>query len=263
MPPELPDFGIAVYNVYKLFAAGVPILAGTDAPNPGTMHGASVHRELQHLVAAGLTPVQALNAATARTADVFGLADRGRVKAGLKADLLLVDGQPDREISDTQRIAAVWHNGVRVDLDGYIGSAHEKAGLAMLRAQTEKVIAAVAALIPVTIRREEDDEILGHLLREGDGWRPVTVFRAPLALATSRQEAEDIVRRDGLTSLSEPWWVEDGGEWREARLQEVRPDRLRIRWADPMIDQAAHGHWIDTVAGRVRRFSDRGTSGSL
>jgi hypothetical protein len=263
MPPELPDFGIAVYNVYKLCVAGVPILAGTDAPNPGTMHGASVHRELQHLVAAGLTPVQALNAATARTADVFGLADRGRLKAGLKADLLLVDGRPDGEISDTQWIAGVWHNGMRVDLDGYIGSADEKAGLAMLRVQTDKVIAAVSTMIPITIRREEDDEILGHLLREGDDWRPVTVFRAPLAPATSREEAEDIVRRDGLASLSEPWWVEDGDEWREARLQEVRPDRVRIRWTDPMIDQPAHGHWIDTAAGRVRRFSDLGTSGSL
>src|SRR5690606_6015610 len=56
-----------------LHAAGVTLLAGTDAGNPGTTHGASLHGELKLLVRAGLSPAEALNAATTATADAFGL----------------------------------------------------------------------------------------------------------------------------------------------------------------------------------------------
>src|ERR1019366_9302744 len=63
--------------VRQLKAAGVPILAGTDAPNPGTAHGASMHRELELLVKSGLTPPEALAAATSVPAKQFGLEDRG------------------------------------------------------------------------------------------------------------------------------------------------------------------------------------------
>jgi len=84
-------FQNALDAVRQLSRAGVPILAGTDAPNPGTAHGASLHRELELLVSAGLTPTQALAAATSVPARIFGLKDRGRIAPGLRADLLLVD----------------------------------------------------------------------------------------------------------------------------------------------------------------------------
>ncbi|HEY3467401.1 MAG TPA: amidohydrolase family protein [Amycolatopsis sp.] len=253
LPPELPDFAAAARNVGLLYEAGVTVLAGTDAPNPGIVHGASVHRELQRLVAAGLTPVEALAAATARTAEVFGLADRGRVLPGLRADLLLVDGSPDVDVAETQRIAAVWKDGVRADVDGYVGSAAERAGLEALRAQTEKVIAAVREMLPVTVRRDEDGEVLGHLRREGTGWQPVTVFGGVLAGPSSREEAEEVLRRDGLASLGEVWWVHSGAEFREARIQEARPDRIRIRWADPLVEQSPQGEWIDPRVVRIQR----------
>ncbi|WP_410574682.1 amidohydrolase family protein [Amycolatopsis sp. cmx-4-61] len=143
LPPQLPDFAAARVNARLLHGAGVPVLAGTDAPNPGTVPGASLHRELGHLVAAGCSPSAALTAATARTADVFGLADRGRIRPGLRADLVLVPGRPDEDIAATRQVTAVWKQGVRADLASYVGSADEQAGLAALRAQTEKVIAAV------------------------------------------------------------------------------------------------------------------------
>ncbi|MFF1614406.1 amidohydrolase family protein [Amycolatopsis sp. NPDC058278] len=143
LPPQLPDFAAARVNTRLLHAAGVPVLAGTDAPNPGTVHGASLHRELGYLVGAGLPPSAALAAATARPARVFGLADRGRIRPGLRADLVLVDGRPDEDITATQRLTAVWKQGVRADPAGYVGSADEQTGLDALRAQTEKVIAAV------------------------------------------------------------------------------------------------------------------------
>jgi imidazolonepropionase-like amidohydrolase len=101
-------------SVAAMHAAGVPILAGTDAPNPGTAHGVSLHQELALLVSAGLTPTEALASATSIPARIFGLPDRGRIQAGLRADLLLVDGDPTRTIADTRRIAAIWKGGVLV-----------------------------------------------------------------------------------------------------------------------------------------------------
>ena len=87
-----------------LMSAGVPILAGTDAPNPGTAHGVSLHRELELLVKAGLKPTKALAAATSTPARVFGLADRGRIAPGLRADLLLVIGDPTVDIKASRNI---------------------------------------------------------------------------------------------------------------------------------------------------------------
>jgi imidazolonepropionase-like amidohydrolase len=101
-------------TVASLKAAGVPILVGTDAPNPGTAHGVSLHRELELLVSAGLTPAEALAAATSVPARLFGLLDRGRIAPGLRADVVLVRGEPDRDILATRAIVRVWRNGAVV-----------------------------------------------------------------------------------------------------------------------------------------------------
>lgn len=98
--------------------AGVRLLAGTDAADVGvlgTAHGASLHAELAQLVDAGLTPVEALIAATSTPADCFGLTDRGRVREGLQADLVLIDGDPTTNITDSLSIAKVWRRGSLLD----------------------------------------------------------------------------------------------------------------------------------------------------
>jgi imidazolonepropionase-like amidohydrolase len=116
LPRRLPSLSLdhARAAVRVLAAAGVPLLAGTDAGNPGTAHGASIHRELELLVSAGLTPIEALRAATSTPARVFRLLDRGRLAPGLRADLVLVDGDPSRDITATRAIVQVWRNGVMV-----------------------------------------------------------------------------------------------------------------------------------------------------
>ena len=109
------DSTLAIDNVRRLHAAGIPILAGTDAGNPGTTHGASLHGELELLVQAGLSPEQALRAATSLPAEVFGMADRGKIEVGRRADLVLVDGDPSQDIRTCRAIKSVWKNGFAVD----------------------------------------------------------------------------------------------------------------------------------------------------
>lgn len=98
----------------QLARADVAILAGTDAPAPGSTYGASVHGELALMVRVGMTPVQALAAATSIPARTFRLSDRGYVRPRLRADIVLLDGDPTSDILATRRIAAVWKRGVPV-----------------------------------------------------------------------------------------------------------------------------------------------------
>lgn len=102
-----------VETMHELLQAKVPILAGTDAPNSGTWYGVSLHRELELLVQTGLNPVEALSAATSVPAQVFGLKDRGRIAPGMRADLLLVAGDPTRDIVATHSILRVYKLGSR------------------------------------------------------------------------------------------------------------------------------------------------------
>ena len=103
-------------NVIDLHKAGVTILVGTDVSVPvpslgGLAHGVSVHHEMQFLVQAGFTPIEALRSATSEIAKVFGLTDRGRIFEGARADLLLVDGDPTKNMSNSLSIESVWLNG--------------------------------------------------------------------------------------------------------------------------------------------------------
>lgn len=125
----------AIEAVRLLHDAGVPILAGTDAPNPGTAHGSSMHREMELLVRAGLTPLAALAAATSVPATVFKLTDRGRIAPGMRADLVLVEGDPTADIKATRAITGVWKRGVRVERQT-APAAMAAPGAATLPAQT-------------------------------------------------------------------------------------------------------------------------------
>jgi imidazolonepropionase-like amidohydrolase len=78
-----------------------------------------VHGELELLAGAGLTPVQALVAATSAAARAFKLVDRGRVAVGMRGDLVLVDGDPTRDVLATRTIVGVWKRGVRVERARY------------------------------------------------------------------------------------------------------------------------------------------------
>jgi imidazolonepropionase-like amidohydrolase len=108
--------------VGMLHKSGVPFLAGTDTP-PGVyiFPGFSLHEELQRFVAAGFTPLEALQTATLNPTRFFGMEDQlGTVEKGKFADLILLKANPLEDIANTQKIAAVVSNGhyfSRADLD--------------------------------------------------------------------------------------------------------------------------------------------------
>jgi imidazolonepropionase-like amidohydrolase len=118
--------------VQMLHKAGVPFLAGTDTP-PGVyiFPGFSLHEELQRFVAAGFTPLEALQTATLNPARFFGMEDQlGTVAMGKMADLVLLDANPLADIANTQKIAAVIVNGryfSRNDLQRMLQKVEESA----------------------------------------------------------------------------------------------------------------------------------------
>ena len=105
-------------NLRKLAAAGVPLLAGTDSGNVGTFQAFSLHRELELMVEAGLTPWQVLAAATIEPGRLLGRSFGVRV--GDEANLLLLDASPLDDIRNTRAISTVIHHGVVVDREALL-----------------------------------------------------------------------------------------------------------------------------------------------
>jgi len=118
--------------VNAMHHAGIPFLAGTDTP-PGVyvFPGFSLHEELQRFVAAGFTPMEALQTATLNPAKFLGMDDRlGTIEKGKLADLVLLNANPLDDIRNTQRIAAVIVNGryfSRADLDKMLAGVEAAA----------------------------------------------------------------------------------------------------------------------------------------
>ena len=104
-------------GVARLNAAGVKIGVGTDGGGQtgDQFIGWTMHAELENLVAAGLTPAQALVAGTRSSAEILGLNDLGTVAAGRSADFVVLDANPLDDITNTRKINQVYLRGKRVD----------------------------------------------------------------------------------------------------------------------------------------------------
>ena len=104
-------------NLAAIFQSGGAVGAGTDAGVTGTLHGRSSLRELELMVGAGLTPLQAIAAATSSSARAIHVqAERGSIEIGKLADVVLIQGAPHERIEDLYKVAGVWMAGRRLDL---------------------------------------------------------------------------------------------------------------------------------------------------
>jgi imidazolonepropionase-like amidohydrolase len=172
--------------------AGVRILAGTDVPNPFCFPGFSLHDELGLLVEAGLTPMEALQAATRNPAEMTGETSVGTVEAGKLADLVLLDADPLADIGNTRKIHAVVLGGrifSRADLDGMLADARRMRGLRSVAEELAGTLekdglpAALAAYPKLKAQpgyevREPEMNMLGYeLLQKKKVKEAVAVFR--------------------------------------------------------------------------------------
>lgn len=110
----------------EMHRAGVRLLAGSDSLDRYVFVGTSLHEELKMLVEAGLTPLEALQAATRNPAEFLGRGNEGVIRAGNAADLVLLDADPLENIANTRKISGVVLAGrylSRADLDGMIERA--------------------------------------------------------------------------------------------------------------------------------------------
>ena len=128
-PPEDVDTTYGDWGLFltqRAHGMGVPIGAGTDTPIALAVPGYSLHSELEFLVRAGLSPLEALQSATVRPAEYFSLQDEmGSIDVGKKADMVLLDANPLDDISNTKRISAVISKGrllTSTDIDELIQS---------------------------------------------------------------------------------------------------------------------------------------------
>jgi imidazolonepropionase-like amidohydrolase len=110
------EYGVAFENLSKIAAAGVPIVVGTDSGRTGHFQGLWEHREMELLVKAGLTPMQAIQAGTINGARFLGV-DRklGSIEPGKVADFIVLDADPLADISNTRKIDSVWMKGKQVN----------------------------------------------------------------------------------------------------------------------------------------------------
>jgi imidazolonepropionase-like amidohydrolase len=112
--------------IKALHDGGVPFALGSDAPQTWNVPGFSAHGELGAIVAAGLTPYEALKSGTANVGVYFGTqASVGTVGAGKRADLILLDANPLTNIANSSRIAGVMVNGrwlSKADIDARLAA---------------------------------------------------------------------------------------------------------------------------------------------
>jgi imidazolonepropionase-like amidohydrolase len=109
LPPRITR--VQRQRVAEFHAAGGRVVVGSDAGMPGVPFGGGVHRELRLLVEAGITPRDALKAATSGAAEVLGTDDIGVIEPGRAADLLVVDGDPLQRIGAVERVVMVLRDG--------------------------------------------------------------------------------------------------------------------------------------------------------
>ena len=115
-PPRVRRWATLQRNTAALRKAGITFGTGTDAGVSGTHHGWATLRELQLLVAGGLTPLEAITAATGNAAKAIKVdGERGTIAAGKLADLILIAGEPHKTIGDIEKIKRIFLGGRELD----------------------------------------------------------------------------------------------------------------------------------------------------
>lgn len=135
LPADLRAAGVEAFHKQEMFVgmcnqAGVKIIAGTDGPGIGSLlPGFGLHRELELLVASGLSPLQALRAATLTAAEALGKDDQlGTVARGKLADMVVLDADPLQKVQNLRKIHLVVQGAKTYEPDALLEQAKAQAG---------------------------------------------------------------------------------------------------------------------------------------
>lgn len=139
-------YAVANDSVALMHEMGVPILVGTDAAAPLgglVLYGKSIHKELRLLVGAGMSAEEVLRSATSRTAGYFNLTDRGAIRPGMRADLLLLSADPLDDIGNSDQITQIWTAGTPVKgffwcVSSWLANLHPHDALTAYRRESSK-----------------------------------------------------------------------------------------------------------------------------
>jgi imidazolonepropionase-like amidohydrolase len=209
----------AASNVRRVWGAGALVVAGSDAGNIGTLHGAGLHEELELLVAAGLSPTEVLQAATVNGARLLGWGDVGVVAEGARADLLVLDADPRADVRNLRRIDWVVKDGIALRPDAVLPRTAEQVVQAQLNAYNAQDLDAFLSTYAedVVISKAGTGEVLNAGLaslreRYGTMFRKYPSNRA--RVAERRTEGSSVQDHEIITGRAperpDPWdvgWV--------------------------------------------------------
>jgi hypothetical protein len=196
--------GLALTN--DAYRAGVPVMLGTDAGDSFVFPGSSVHDELGELVKAGLSPAEALRAATLTSATYFNrTADFGTVQQGRFADLVLLDGNPLVDIGNTRRIGAVVQGGRLFDRAALDAMLTRVETAARPNVQTKLWLAAVSgdtlALAEALAAGAAVDSLDGQGNRRALNYAAINNHVAAVRYLLGRGASINLANRTGFTAL--------------------------------------------------------------
>lgn len=177
-PQEIAALVIAKHNLYKLWQAGILVGLGTDSGAlPIRPQGFSEHMEMELFVKSGLTPMQAITAATQNGAIILGISDtRGTLRIGKKADFIVLEANPLTDVKNTRTIESVWKDGEKVSDGPLAGTPYTEAnnGKIVILAQIkilpgyEAEVKKVAEEVWAATRKEAGNESFIFNLKKED-----------------------------------------------------------------------------------------------
>ncbi|MGQ0641483.1 MAG: amidohydrolase family protein [Gemmatimonadaceae bacterium] len=196
--------GLSLTN--DAYRAGVPVILGTDAGDSFVFPGASVHDELGELVKAGLSPAEALRAATLTSATYFGrTADFGTVQAGRFADIVLLEANPLDDIANTRRIRTVFQGGRSFDRAALDSMLARVQAAATPNTQTSLWLAAVAgdtaALMAALDAGAKIDSMDTQGNRRALNYAAIGNHVAAISVLVRRGATINLANRTGFTPL--------------------------------------------------------------
>jgi hypothetical protein len=262
VPPPADREQILAYQLKQLKAlvdAGVPVLVGSDASAIAVVWGFSIHQELELFVKAGLTPYQALSAATRISSEVMGDPEEwGTIAVGKRADMVLLNANPLENIANTREIAGVMVRGRWLPQETLQGMLDEVA--AKYAAQAQGAI----TLEPVTI------DAFGISGLAPAGWRelepgifargnpdedPTMILQLSAPGASGEELALSVLARFGVSELSaEPFLTYESAAlaWTLYQLESpMAPMALGLAETDSaayLVLMAAPGEEMDALA---------------